>query len=436
MILFLLIAVTASLIFVVSKALPTKEDKTSLYRIPTTPCSVYRPLTDVLPIFQAWYQAILKTKRELWFSTYVWHVHQVKDHGFITPHIYYMGLALKELDESLSSPVQAHFLINHSVWMMKNRYIQDCWQQTWSLWKELGFQGKKVQVSFYVWKHYSLNNIHGKVLLIDDEEAVMTSINVEQESYGGPNSWYESGAWVTDKKATDVLKSFLKPYIERSTKLDLPEIVKVPGKRGGLTRQGEPVTIKTLKESLPSFHNTLLKTLTDEATFKAIDYKESKITKEILDLVKSAKYSIHIMSPSFNLYPLWDTLVKQCEKHDTLSVKIITGWNFNESHPRTQKYLLNYPVNSDFIQGKTSHLQIQWRWYANDGVKAHRHGGAMCHAKMILVDNQRGKCSSFNLDTWSSQYSMETAFFFESIDVANHYNQYLFQPRWEQGENI
>ena len=412
MILFILIALTASILFTVSKNIPAPQEKTSLYRLPTTPCAVYRPLTDVLPIFQAWYQAILKTKQELWFSTYVWHVHQVKDHGFITPHIYYMGLALKDLDESLSSPVQAHFLINHSVWMMTNRYVQDCWQQTWSLWKELGFKGKFVRVNFYVWKHYSLNNIHGKVLLIDNQEAVMTSINVEQESYGGPNSWYESGAWVTDQKATMKLKDFLKPYIDRAIKLDIPTVIHVPGKRGGLTRQGDPVTVQVLKTLLPSYHNVPLKTITDEATFKAIDYKDSNITKELLDLIKSGKSLIQIMSPSFNLYPLWDILVKQCQKYPELSVQIITGWHFNESHPKTQKYLLNYPVNSDFIQGKTSHPQIEWRWYANDGVKAHRHGGAVCHAKMILVDNQRGKCSSFNLDTWSSQYSMDTGFFF------------------------
>lgn len=435
MYIFVVIVLLSSILFATSGIYEPSEN-ISLYNVPTTPSAVYRPLTDVIPIFQAWYQAVISAKKDIWFSTYVWHVHQVKDYGFITPHIYYMGLALKELDESLDHDVPARFLINQSVWMSSTRYIHDCWQQTWSLWHELGFRGKHVKVEFYAWKHYSLNNIHGKLLLVDDTESVMTSINVEQESYGGPNSWYESGAWVSDVKANDTLKTFLKPYIERSRLLDVPSIVSVPGKRGGLTRDGKDVTIDILKQSLPSFDNVSLNTITDDSSIRAIGYHDSNITQEILDMIRSAKYSIQIMTPSFNLDVVWEALVEQCELHSELKVEIMTGWHFNESHPHIQRYILNYRVNSDYVRYKLLHSQIKWKWYAEDGVKVHRHGGPMCHAKVVLVDGVRGKCSSFNLDTWSSQYSMETAFFFEDARVAKYYQDHLFVPRWNRGELI
>jgi hypothetical protein len=404
---------------------------------------VFRPLTEPNEIFKAWYQALQLTQHEAWFSTYVWHFHPVDELNVVTPHIYIIGRALKKLDETLDHPVTVNFLVNQSTWLMSNLYINSQWRNTFDLWKKIGFEGKFVQVNVRIWKHKSLNNIHGKLLLIDDREAILSSINIEQESYGGKRSWYESGTWITHTETTQQLKSFLKTYWDQSTiwvRYNNEKSVKQDLKVGWYSRNNDQIFHDLEQEmynnTWPEITHVGNNTVCDEALagmYHTDHLKASPITRGIVDLLLRAEHTIDILTPTFNHPIVWNTLIHVCKRNPKLKVRIMMGWGFNVDSPLAQKHLLGFPTNAVFVKDKLNHPQITWKWYGHEGKLVHRHSGRMCHAKVIIVDNMYGKSSSFNLDTWSSLNSMEVAFFFENQQAANHYTQNLFETRWRQG---
>lgn len=394
----------------------------------------YTPLTEPHDIFKAWYQALQDTQKEAWFTTYVWHVHQVDGKDWVTPHIYVLGKALCDLDDKLEQDVTVHFLINQNKVIMKKAYVQECWEQTMAMWRHMGFQGRHVTIDFRVWQHLSLNNIHSKYLVVDDKHCVLTSINIEQESYGGENTWIESGGWVTDSPA--VCKNaveFIQKHHEQASPLN--ESPNVTFKAGSL---GAALPLEELSDPLPSVPSVKVWACNDPArkNIYHTNYEDSNITMELCRLIKQARHSIDIMTPTFNNRYVWDALVEACQLNPYLHVRILLGWDFNITNPFAQRHMLGYKLNKDFVKNKMKHSRITWKWYANDkGDKVTRVSGGMVHAKLVLIDDLMGKASSYNLDTWSALNSMESAFFYEdaSTNVNQMYRKRLFNPMWQQG---
>lgn len=406
--------------------------------------NVFRPLVEPNEIFQSWYQALQLTKREAWFSTYVWHFHPVETLDVVTPHIYLLGKALKDLDERLDHDVTVNFIVNQARWLMSDQYVHTQWINTWALWEQIGFQGNHVHVNVRVWKHNGLNNIHGKLLLIDNKESVLSSINIEQESYGGQRSWYESGAWITDIKTTTRLVEFLRVYWKdaKMWKWSPEKSIRNDFNVGWFERQYDrqlDVNEYICQRTWPEIFQVHCKIVWDHALagmYHSNHLDASPITAELVELLLRATFRIDIMTPTFNHPVIWNTLLHVCEKNPELTVRIIMGWRFNVDSPKVQKYLLGYPTNAVFVQDKLAHPQITWKWYGHENNLVHRNSGRMCHAKVVLVDEKYGKSSSFNIDTWSSLNSMEVAFFFNNQNVAQHYHTGLFTPRWEEGIHI
>lgn len=402
-----------------------------------TQLSLYRPLTDPYTIFVAWYQSIVNAERDVWFSTYVWHVHEVPEWNLTTPHIQLLGRALIALDARLDHLIPVRFIINQSSWMMNDTYVKECWEKTWALWHTMGFRAQHVDVQFRVWKHHSLNNIHGKLCLVDDKEAVMTSINIERESYGGPNSWYESGAWVSNETITKKLRQFLQKYWDASRLLQPPEqFLPVPEEQLGLVdSMGNGIDQKDLEWDLPVYAEVPVQVYMDHAVSSLYhkNYLDSTISVRLIQMIMEAEETIDLMTPTFNHPALWTALVAACQNRPHLRIRIIMGWQFNVTNPFSQKHFLGYPLNADFVSDKLNYPQISWKWYAHQGRLASRNSGSMCHGKIAIIDSKRGKSSSFNMDVWSALNSMETAFFYESEAVAHQYLEDLFEPRWKQG---
>lgn len=399
----------------------------------------YTPLVEVNDIFRAWYQALQECREEAWFSTYVWHYHDTELQGWATPHIYLLGIALKHLDDQLDHPVPVRFLINHSRMMMAKDYVQTCYNNTMDLWRHIGFKGRHVHVEFRVWRHNLLNNIHGKLLIVDHRHTIMTSINVEQESYGGPNSWYESGGWVQHDagNVADQHRNFLQKHYDQADPLTYAaHRLDTNVRSGWLSRSGEVLDPEVdLATTLPAFDRVALWWRHDDArsNLYLTDHLQSNISAELARLILKAQRTVDVLTPTFNHPLIWEAIVDSCTRNPTLRVRIMVGWEFNVTHPWIQKHMLGYPTNAEFVKNRLWHPQIQWRWFANEnGDMVHRDSGSMSHAKVVIIDREYCKCSSYNVDVWSSLNSMETAFFLRSAPVADYYRHKLFEPLWQR----
>lgn len=400
----------------------------------TTVSEQVYPLEDPLVMFQAWYQAIVSAKSSIDFSTYVWHVHEEDKTGWVTPHIYVIGLALKALDEKVEKPVRARFLINHATWIMDREYVVDCVQKTYAMWRSIGFKGENVNVKFYVWKHRSIDNIHGKLLLIDDAQTVLTSINVEKESYGGDNSWYESGVWIKNSEETKKFRTFLNPYFEKSEVMVDAKDREFSGELGFGTRDGRELSESFLRRPLPHFDNLKTVGMRDDARANLLssDVTKSTISLEMCKRINAAKETVWIMTPTFNHALVWDCIVRAAERG--VQVRMLCTWEFNVTHPRIQKHLLGYPITADFIKSKMPlHENVRIRWYANKNQKCHRHSGSVGHAKIVCVDDEFVMPTSFNIDTWSAFNSMEAGLSIQGKELGVYYRENLFEDRWKHG---
>lgn len=411
-------------------------------RLPYKAVTTFRPLPEPNDLFKAWYQALVGAQQHVVFATYLWNFHMGRTPNLtkVHPHMYLIGEALRELDSRLDHPVPFHVLVNRSRWRLSEEFIREQWEHTLFLWQEkMGIKLKQVQLQVRAWTHSALNNIHSKFLVVDDREVVITSANCEAESHGGPDSWYEASAWVTDVEAARTCREFVETYWEQAE--PLVNLVSKPYPEhetralSWQDRHGDELGLEQLKDELPSWSQVPLHISLDHAKLSVYrtDHLESNITTDLLTLILRATETVHILTPTFNNPAVYNAITHQCSRYPALRVRIMMGHEFNVDAPFVQKYILGYPVNADFVQDKLEHGQVEWRWYGHNHEKMTINSGRMSHAKLVLVDGRFGKVSCANLDNWSSLTSQEGAWFFEHADIAAYYQTHLVDVLWEQG---
>lgn len=426
------------------------------------------PLTSITDIHRAWFQVVSSSTADVWFSTYVWHYHhRTLDDGsrVLNPHLHLLGLALRHLYAESARHgrhVTVRILVNRAAWLMPKRQVEDAARRTLEYWRSMralepppSSPGSTpfLRVEFRVWEHRGLNNVHGKLVLGSDREVVATSINVEHESYGGPGSWHESGCWVrchqSHRRAVEFLREHwnqARPVASSSSPasgrnngssaefghpLDLSRLVDRQGEHVGLRRLTQPFRFELCQH---------VRLLCDRSSANpwATDLERSSVLRAVLDVIEASTREVVLLSPTFNLEPVWQALLRQKKRHPDLRARVMLGWEFNVSHPLTQRHLLAYRLNRDFARARAGvHRDLEWRWFADgQGRRATRHSGAMCHAKAVVGDARWVVTGSFNLDVWSALHSMETAVVLEGPALAQRLLDELFEPLWATGVRV
>jgi phosphatidylserine/phosphatidylglycerophosphate/cardiolipin synthase-like enzyme len=376
---------------------------------------------------KAWTEMIRGAKSSIWFSTFVMHVWRYEK---TNAQIHFIGEALKYADENADGRIKLNLVMNETFMETRSQEHKLWWRQIFYYWKhvnEVKFDNIDVELRFH--KHKLFDNVHGKVCIVDDEYTVVSSSNIEVETQGKPNGWNDCGLfvhsvpfscymrdeglglyWKSAYDATDLFREEnLYPEIQKAELHPLP--------------------------NLPSPDKARVAPIVDHKNSNIFngDFRTSETLAVLLDMVKSAKTSIDILTPTFNLTILWNALLNQCKTYPDLRVRIILAWEFNTSHPFIQRYLTGYRVNREFLTEVEHHPQMQVRWCSSpNGELAHRHSGPICHAKGMFVDGQRGLTGSFNFDVWSALNSHELSVYFESRKVCNDFRSLYFDKVWDQ----
>ena len=365
----------------------------------TDKVSEYQNVENVYPvlhpraIFSAWYRAIIDAKENVYIVTYTWKMWEVKEGSGVYPaHIVTLGHAFRELDNKLEGSgrkVKIHILGDHTYTYVKTSFINDAVIKSLQIWEKMGIKWKHIDLEIRLWKHAGFNNIHTKMVLVDMNHYIASSINFETPSSGHKESWMESGVYLHDNDSlncTNMLEHFNYCWQDSTImEFDITKYTDIKFHEVCYDRQDNRLSVKEFVD-IDLVHVNDVECLTlytnPGPSVPTTTYRKSMIMDELCKKLLSAKKSIKIISPNYN---------------ETSIVNIVSKFNNSQvisNVGRISQFsrLIGYsPNNMSYMP--------HWKNFSNTNIR--------CHIKLFIVDDEWCMTGSFNADTFSALHSSE-----------------------------
>lgn len=376
-------------------------------------------LLSASEIITCWKDVIAQANSSIVFSTYIWQLDSVGNDT--TPHVWFIGKGLL----SIETPVVFKIMINRVVWKGK-QYLKNTIEKTLGVWKHMGVNFNLIKIEWGIWSHYTLGNIHTKILAVDDRLTVIQSLNVEGRSHGGRGTWRETGILIDDKEINEKIRQDFTYHWKQC------EYWKCIPKENTLTFS------PTIYTGSNQFKSAKVQVLFQRASKNIFSLnRRSDSTRAIFSLIKKAKSDIFLITPNFNDICLWEVIKLKAEQG--VKVHIMWGYDFNNTQSFLQKYFLGRRSNKDMwkdIVKKSYHPNISIRFYTSQNHKIVGKFECMVHAKIISIDRKWFTVGTCNLDIYSTITSSEVLVIVRSSSLANILHKNFIDPIWTTGEQL
>ena len=385
--------------------------------------SEYQSVENVYPllysrdIFTAWYRAIIDAKERIRISTYTWKMSELKEgSGLYTTQMVILGGALKVLDESLNGTgkrIPVHIVGNRSLVMVSNETIMLAIDRTKYIWQQMGLKFVNLDLEVRLWKHVGINNIHTKILVVDDTHYVCSSMNFESPSSGQKYSWIDSGIYLHEDNGLPYKKKMLEHFEylwKGSVKVDMITIPDIPDMNFRpfcLDENDKELTpYEFVNRRLEKIDNVkCLPLFVGAGKLLPTDtYRENEIMDELLKRLKSAEKNIRILTPRVNDPTILNILKEKAD--NGISVRVVSDYPYNES---VLTHIAGYKNNKIVFNDK-KYSNIEFRYYTNYKGGPTQGDGQSCervHTKLYTVDDKWCMIGSLNCDVFATLGSTE-----------------------------
>jgi hypothetical protein len=148
---------------------------------------------------QQWCANIARARHSIAISMYHW---QVRKHGkcinrHINPQIVQLGVAIRRCQQANAAsapPPTIEILFNKDAYVAMST-IRHTIAETLAVWHEIGVD--RTNLVFYVWRQQCANNMHTKMVIVDEERLMTGSSNVQYTDNAQPFDRFQEwgGKW-------------------------------------------------------------------------------------------------------------------------------------------------------------------------------------------------------------------------------------------------
>lgn len=319
---------------------------------------------------------------------------------------------------------------------------------------------------FYQWKQRTIDNMHTKMFMVDDDVISLGSWNVEFSAHMGPREWGENGVILKSRKLNhQARKHFTNLCSMSQAKCRRPPFLndnhdshyfKAGG--GDLSKYPLHTMHSTLAErmNLKTFYNRITAPYTSTTTTTAADitasvsihysYPNGNICNtewncefdQLLNLIRDARNNIWIFTPNFHQITLCRAILDAAKRG--VRVRIMTGREFNNNNDFIQKWGIGFCSNIDTWENHLKpaliddpDLPLELKWYGYNGQVNVGHSTRMAHDKLVIVDDRTIVIGSFNFTVISVHFASEIIAIITSRKAARQCINEFADIRWNHG---
>ncbi len=293
------------------------------------------------------------------------------------------------------------------------------------------FPNRKLKVK--VWKHSFANSNHAKFVVADGVKCSLGGYNFQEAFFvNHEGAWNDLGIIVSSQPLAANLTSYFTTMWKHAQKVAcIGKNTIAPLLQCPLNPTGRSLDID---HEIQSFS-----ILTQLPRRLFLHHHKSQAYESIMQTLRSARYTIDILSPNVIDPCVWKLLTEVLQRG--VSVRILTNYGHNYS----ESFLLLWQTERSFFckqQSKHSNLRIR---YVN-GAKHQLRKTVLLenrklpmyidHSKYFNVDGESVYIGSFNLDAVSLHASGESGLILKDSTIASQMNTFLFEPSWQKATSI
>ncbi|HZO12796.1 MAG TPA: phosphatidylserine/phosphatidylglycerophosphate/cardiolipin synthase family protein, partial [Polyangiaceae bacterium] len=292
---------------------------------------------------------------------------------------------------------------------------------------ELALDPNYVQVQIATYEHFTLGNLHSKLLVVDGKTVMLGGANIQkQHDYAAP--WMDSFYVLEGRSA----QSFLADFDHAWNKSKQWHCVR--------NAEGEP-DCQGWSDAPPAWHEAVVlepEVMVDSCV-PAIALNrtawggfnnniDNPQDQGILAALDGAQQRIRMQTPNLNDDAVKDAILRAVARG--VEVEIVLSLGFND----TAMHLFGgtNEENADELMARAQNAEnLQIRWYSADGV-APIDGNVTgaSHLKYLSIDGQLAVVGSTNMDTLAWNHSRETNVAVDRASITSAWDARVFEPNW------
>jgi phosphatidylserine/phosphatidylglycerophosphate/cardiolipin synthase-like enzyme len=301
---------------------------------------------------------------------------------------------------------------------------------------ELRLDPDYVQVQIATYQHFTLGNLHTKLVIVDGKTAMLGGANIQkQHDYADP--WMDSFYALEGRAAQTLLADFDQAF-DKSVKWHCAR------------DEHDEAKCERWDDAPAAWHPSAVL----EPAFASMDLAcvpaiavsrtawggfnnniDNPMDQGILAAFDGATTRIRIQTPNLNDDAVKDALVRAVARG--VEVQIVLSLGFNDTAMKLfggtnednvaelyQRVRDEAPANAD---------KLAFRWYSADGVApVDGNTKGASHLKYLSVDGQLAIVGSTNMDTLAWNHSRETNIAVDRASITAAWDAQAFEPNWNR----